>query len=115
MARRGIDLSAGRAGMALPVLLLVALMLGIAIQPAAKETRYARVENQTNDVIFVTYKEVVAGNPAKVQIQLYPGESRRLDLTRVEGEVCAWGGKEYEPTKKIDCRSLTPGDTWTIH
>ncbi len=115
MAKRRINASAGPARLALPILLLVALLLGTLIQAAAKETRYAKVENQTNDVIFVTYKEVVAGNPAKVQIQLYPGELRRLDLTRVEGEVCAWGGKEYEPTKKIDCRSLTPGDTWTIH
>ncbi len=115
MAKRRINVSASPARLALPILLLVALMLGMAIQPAAKETRYAKVENQTNDVIFVTYKEVVAGNPAKVQIQLYPGEWRRLDMNMVEGEVCVWGGKEYEPTKKIGCRSLTPGDTWTIH
>ena len=101
--------------MAVPVLFLFALVLTMALRPKAAETRYAKVENQTNDVVFVTYKEVVAGNPAKVQIQLYPGEWRRLDLSRVEGEVCAWGGKEYEPTEKIGCRNLTPGDTWTIH
>ncbi len=101
----------------LAALLVLAASLGSAIAPAASgaETRWALIVNQTNDTVIITYTEVVNGMVAKSQGPVYAGGSKRLDTSSLQGEVCAWAGKEFEPSKKIGCRTLNPGDTWIIH
>jgi len=100
------------------VILAAAFVLGAAVlvSAAGKETRWAYVENQTNSDIVVAYEEVTTnGNRAKTQIRVSPGETARFDTTVIQGEACAWGGKEYSPSEKIGCRTLRPGDHWVIH
>jgi hypothetical protein len=104
---------------AIPALFALALLMGLAISPAAsdRETRYAFVVNQTNETIVLAYDEMISGNKARSQEQVYPGQTKRLDTTKVQGDVCAWDAREgsLEPAKKLDCRTLSPGDHWVIH
>jgi hypothetical protein len=93
------------------------LLLGVAMAAgsAAKETRWAYVENQTGDYIALRFTEVVpGGNKATTGIQVHPGETKRLDATAIDGEVCAWRAKELQPAEKIGCRTLRPGDRWVV-
>jgi hypothetical protein len=101
------------------MLLVLALLLGFTSGFAAgdKETKYAFITNQTNDIVVLRYDEIISGNKAKSAVQIYVGETKRLDTTKVEGEVCAWDAREgsLQPAQKIDCKRLQPGDRWVIH
>ncbi len=102
------------AGAALGMVLAVHVALSLRAQ--GKEDRWAYVENQTNGSIALRYDEVVAGGfKASTGVHVYPGETKRLDTTVIQGEVCAWGAEEYKPAEKIGCRTLRPGDRWVIH
>ncbi len=100
-------------------LLMLALALGVTSGLAAgdRETRYAFVTNQTSDIVVLRYDEIISGNKAKSAVQVYVGETKRLDTTKIEGEVCAWDAREgsLQPAQKIDCKRLQPGDRWVIH
>lgn len=100
-----------RALFCLAVLILPALLL----TAQERDSRPATVENQTSDVIILTYQESDGAYSSKNQVQLYPGERKRLNVSRIQGEVCAWGAKEYRPAEKIGCRTLRPGEYWVIH
>ena len=103
----------------IPALLVLAFLLGLAVSPAAadQETRYAFVINQTNDILVLRYDEIISGNKAMSAVQIYAGETKRLDATKIDGDVCAWDAREgsMEPAKKLECRRLSPGDRWVIH
>jgi len=103
----------------IPALLVLAFLMGLAVAPAAadQETRYAFVINQTNDIVVLRYDEIISGNKAMSAVQLYVGETKRLDAAKIEGDVCAWDAREgsMEPAKKLECRRLSPGDRWVIH
>lgn len=100
-------------------LVVLSLVLGFASGLAAgeKETRYAFITNQTADIVVLRYDEIVSGNKAKSAVQIYVGETKRLDTTKLDGEVCAWDAREgsLQPAQKIDCKRLQPGDRWVIH
>jgi hypothetical protein len=81
----------------------------------AKETRWAYVENQTNDTLTLAYESTVNGQKAKTQDPLYPGQVKRFDATIINGEVCVWRADELRPAEKLACRTLSPGDRWVIH
>jgi hypothetical protein len=95
--------------------LALAAGLFVGLSPAAKETRWAFVENQTNDTLTLAYEETINGQKAKSQVPLYSGQVRRLDTTSVKGEVCVWRADEYKPAEKLGCKTLSPGDHWVIH
>jgi hypothetical protein len=103
----------------IPALLILAFLLGLAVAPAAadQETRYAFVINQTSDILVLRYDETVSGNKAMSAVQIYAGETKRLDTTKIVSDVCAWDAREgsLEPAKKMECRRLSPGDRWVIH
>jgi hypothetical protein len=101
------------------MLLVLALVLGFASGLAAgeKETRYAFITNQTNDIVVLRYDEIISGNKAKSAVQVYVGETKRLDTTKLDGEVCAWDAREgsLKPAQQIGCKRLQPGDHWVLH
>jgi hypothetical protein len=101
------------------MLLVMALMLGFTSGLAAgtKETRYAFITNQTADIVVLRYDETVSGNKAKSAIQIYVGETKRVDTTKIDGEVCAWDAREgsLQPAQQIGCKRLQPGDHWVLH
>lgn len=95
--------------------LAILLLPGLLLHGQGRDSRPATVENQTSDTIILTYQESDGAYSSKNQVQLYPGERKRLNVSRIQGEVCAWGAKEYEPAEKIGCRTLRPGEYWVIH
>ncbi len=103
----------------LSVLLVLAMVLGFASGLAAgdKETRYAFITNQTADIVVLRYDEMISGNKAKSAVQVYVGETKRIDTTKIDGDVCAWDAREgsLQPAKQIGCKRLQPGDRWVIH
>ena len=103
----------------IPVFLVLAMALGLApgLSAGEKETRYAFITNQTDNIIVLAYDETISGNKARSAVQVYVGETKRLDATKIDGEVCAWDSREgsLQPAQKIECRRLAPGDNWVIH
>ncbi len=99
------------------ILLCMAVLALPALVAYAQDgnSRPATVENQTSDVIMLTYQESDGAYTSKNQVPLYPGERKNLNANRIQGEVCAWSAKEYQPTEKVGCRTLRPGDFWVIH
>lgn len=97
------------------VALMATLLAGWSLLAKDRETRWAYVENQTEEEFRLTYEETASGMKVKRQVPLWPGYTRRVDATLLQGEVCAWRLPEMKPAEKVACRTLRPGDHWVIH
>ena len=104
-----------RIAVAVGLALMVALAVAWHLPAKAKETHWAYVENQTSDEFRLTYEETVSGQKVKRQVPLWPGYTRNVDASALQGEVCVWRLPEMKPAEKMGCRTLRPGDHWVIH
>lgn len=95
--------------------LFALLLAGLQIGAANKQTRWAYVDNQTNDSLALAYDENIDGQTAKSRSVVYAGQMIRLDTTKLTGEVCAWRTPDLKPAEKIACRTLRPGDHWVVY
>lgn len=104
-----------RIAVAVGLALMVALAVAWNLPAKDKETRWAYVENQTDNEFRLNYEEMVSGQKYKRQTPLWPGWERRVDATALQSEVCAWRLPDNKPAEKVGCRTLRPGDHWVIH
>lgn len=104
-----------RIAVAVGLALMVALAVAWNLPASNKETRWAYVENQTDDEFRLTYEVTVSGQKMKRQEPLWPGFTSKVDAAALQGEVCAWRLPELKPAEKVECRTLRPGDHWVIH